>query len=469
MSASVFLNLLPLVAASCYTLLLIVTFTRRSQQETQAKWFLAFLVTSVIWEFLRFFAPDLNLPLNSPLKALLVGTLSLGMTTAFYVKWPQPRQWLLLGGASIVITILADIFLPDLAISMPIANANITYRGLVSFLAWFFLSSYILIRTWREYRQTHFPWHANRLLFWVIALVLTFFGEALLFILFSGLTIAGQSIRFMGVIALAYAVSSHRIIDVRTRSQKALAQFIITLISALPILAIILLVEQIGTLLAWNNSVTILITLIVLTVSFFFYQPFRSFIQRGVYHYLLGEGLDVNRVLRHYSQATSRTLDVHQLALVVINSISELLQTNRGALLTLTEKDEGWEIEAIPAKGKIKQEKVTFFHDALFLKSLSQQRQPLLQYELDFNPAYNKLSREERGWLENMEMDVYVPIGTDTTFDGLIAIGPKLSGIPYQPDELELMQTLADQTVIALQNARLYSELGEQNEKIRQL
>ncbi|MBE2200708.1 MAG: hypothetical protein IAE79_18995 [Anaerolinea sp.] len=469
MSASNLLNLLPLAAASCYTLLLIGTFTRRGQQETQARWFLLFLMTSVIWEFLRFFAPDLNLPPNSPLKALLVGTLSLGMTTAVYVKWPQPRQWLLLGGAVIIMTILADIFLPNLTIAIPVANASITYRGLVSFLAWFLLSSYILLRTWREYRQTHFPWHANRLLFWAIALLITFLGEMLLFILFSGPIVAGQIIRFLGVIALAYAVSSYRIIDVRTRSQKALAQLIITIISALPILAIILIVQQIGTLSDWNNSVTILITLIVLTVSFFFYQPFRSFIQRGVYHYLLGEGLDVNRVLRHYSQATSRTLDVHQLALVVIGSIAELLETNRGALLTLTDKEGGCEIEAIPAMGKINQEKILFRDETLFLKTLSQQRQPLLQYDLDFNPVYNKLSQDERSWLETMAMDVYVPIGTDTTFDGLIAIGPKLSGIPYQPDELELMQTLADQTVIALQNARLYSELGEQNEKIRQL
>lgn len=467
MSASDFLNLLPLVTASCYTLLLIAVFTRRSQQETQAKWFIAFLVTSVIWEFLRFFVPDLNLPPNFPLKALLVGTLSLGMTTAVYVKWPQPGQWLLFGSIVIIIAFLADVFLPDLSILL--ANSSVTYRGLVSFLVWFLLSSYVLFRTWHEYRQTHFPWHANRLLFWAIALMITFIGEAMLFVLYTGFTITGQIIRFIGTIALAYAVSSHRIIDVRTRFQKMLAQLIITLISVLPILAVILLVEQIGNILDWDDRVTVFVILIGLTVSFFFYQPFRNIIQRWVSRYLVGEGIDVNRVLRNYSQATSRTLDVHELALVVIGSISELVETNRGALLTLTKKEDNHEIEAIPAMGRINLEKVHFSSSALLLATLSQQRQPLLQYELDFNPIYHKLSAEERAWLQSMAMDVYVPVGTDNSLDGLIAIGPKLSGIPYQPDELELLQTLADQTVIALQNARLYSELGEQNEKIRQL
>ena len=93
----------------------------------------------------------------------------------------------------------------------------------------------------------------------------------------------------------------------------------------------------------------------------------------------------------------------------------------------------------------------------------------MLQYELDFNRQYSNLTTEVRSWLKNMAMDVFVPITAGDNLDGLIAMGPKKSGIPYQPDELDLVQTLADQAVIALQNARLYSELEGQNEKINQL
>jgi signal transduction histidine kinase len=66
-------------------------------------------------------------------------------------------------------------------------------------------------------------------------------------------------------------------------------------------------------------------------------------------------------------------------------------------------------------------------------------------------------------------MEAYVPVSAGAELAGLIAIGPKNSAVPYQPGELELVQILADQTVVALQNARLYSELGDQNEKIRHL
>jgi signal transduction histidine kinase len=101
--------------------------------------------------------------------------------------------------------------------------------------------------------------------------------------------------------------------------------------------------------------------------------------------------------------------------------------------------------------------------------TLATQRQALLQYEIDFNPQLQNISTEEQSWLKELAMDVYVPVNTDNELTGLIALGPKSSGLTYRPNELELLQVLADQTVVALQNARLYSELGSQNERIRLL
>ena len=460
---------LPLFAASLYTLLLVISFVRRSQDEQQSRWFLIFLIASIIWEFLLFFDADLSLPPNFPLKALLVGTLFLGMTTAVYVDWPKQRQWFLFGVAAILLAIAADIFLPNQTITTPIANATPTYRGIVSFLVWFLLTSFVFLRTWLNYRTTQFPWHANRLLFWAIGLFITFTGEAFLFFLWTGLNLTGQIIRFIGVLALAYAVTSYRVFDVRTRFQKGMALFIITIISALPMLGAIWAVEQIGASQKWESSSIILTTLLVIAVGFFLYQPFRNVIQRAVNHYFVGEGFDANQVLRNYSQATSRILDVNQLSLVILGTISELLETNHGTLLLITKMEEGYDIEVLPGIGQIPRQAAHFNAHSLFMSTLTQQHQPLLQYELDFNRQYANLTDEERRWLKTMAMDVFVPITAGEELEGLIAMGPKQSGLPYQPDELRLVQTLADQAVIALQNARLYSELETQNEQINRL
>lgn len=467
MNFSELFSIIPLIAAIAYTFLLISPSIRRSQQESALKWFLVFLGTSIVWEFFLFFVPFSDLPPTLPSKILLIGTVFLGMTTAVYVDWPKKNRWFVLASIAILATIAVDIFIPDrVIVPMNISWASITVSSLVSFLTWFALSGTILLRTWLDYRRSEFPWHANRLLFWSLTLFLIFLGEAFIFFRLTGLTLAGQIIRYIGVIGLAYAISSHRIFDVRTHVRRAIAFVIVLLISALPLTILIIIVQQV----AQNQfRASLAITIFAIIVSFLIYQPFRDVVERITYRYLFGEGFDPNLVVRNYSQAISRTLDVSQLSRLIIEILRDQFDTNRGALLLITEHDNLFDIEPIPGMGDIPRRQVSIEKDNPLFDILAKEHQPLLQYEIDFNPEYNFVDETIRHWLQEMAMELYVPVSGGGTMDGLFAIGPKRSGVPYQPGELELIQILADQTVVAVQNARLYSELGDQNEQINQL
>jgi len=462
MNLSEITTFIPPIAAGLYTILLIIAYTRREQQERQTETLLAFLVVSIIWEFLVYFARDIAYPPNIPAKALLIGTTLLGATTAVFVNWSQRRLWLLFGGIVVAATLLLDLYLPDQTVNIPYTQRVITYSDLFTTLVWILLSGLIVARVWREFRRTSFPWHANRLLFWIIVLSLTFAGEALLFFHFTGLTLAGQVIRLIGAAGLTYAVSSHRIVDVRTQSQSAVAFVFVALLSAVPLAWIIFLLEPV----ARNQS---LIAIAITALGLVVYAPFRRLVERVFYKFLMGESVDTSQVVRHYSQAIYQILDVQQLSQVVVGTLSDLLAFSRGALMLVSSAEDGYKIESIPALGGAFRQRQTLPLNCLFVKSLSQQQQPLLQYELDFNRDYADIEPQVREWLSEMAMDVYIPVHAGTVLEGVIAIGPKASGVPYQPRELELMQILADQTVVALQNARLYSELGRQNDKIRHL
>ena len=458
-------SLIALAAAAGYTIFLLYAFTRREQQQRQSRALFAFLAISVLWEFLVFFSREIPYPANLPAKALLIGVTLLGVTTAAFVDWSQRRLWLLFGGIIIIATVILDIYLPVQTVNIPYTRYDISYSDLVTTLSWIILSGTIVTRTWLDFRRTTFPWHANRLLFWLILLHFTFAGEVLLFFNYTGLTLTGQIIRFLGVFGLTYAVSSHRIIDVRTQSQSALAFILITIISALPLAGTIILIQNATR----NQPFAFVYMLITVVVGFIFYAPFRRVIEKLFQKLLVGEGVDTSQVLRHYSQDIYQILDVQQLSEVVIGTLSDLLDVQRGALMLINNNRDGYIIDPIPALGAINRQKTQLPPKSLFIKTLSQMHQPLLQYELDFNRDYASLDPAIRSWLHEMAMDVYVPVIATNNLEGVIAIGPKKSGVPYQPRELELMQILADQTVVALQNARLYSELGQQNEKIRRL
>jgi hypothetical protein len=92
---------------------------------------------------------------------------------------------------------------------------------------------------------------------------------------------------------------------------------------------------------------------VAIAAGFLIYQPFNRIVERFLYRYLLGAEFDTNKVLRSYSQAIARTLDVEQLSIVIIGTISELLETNRGALMLISRVGDNYEVEPIPAMGRM--------------------------------------------------------------------------------------------------------------------
>lgn len=461
---------IPLIGAALYTLLLISPLSRRGQNLSQRRWLVLFLAGSVIWEFSLFIAPLVVYP-NLSVKFLLLNTiLAVGLTASF-LEWKVPRALLLVGVVAVVMAIVVDL-LPS-SNQSALINLNVSSGTFLSYLVWFAISGLLLGKTWREYKATPFPWHANRLLYWFVVLTAVFLGEFLQFFDNFVLVLVGQFLRFLGVMGMAYGVATFRIFDVRTRVLRGIAFLIVNTISALPLIIIILAAVQVSGDLGLDEVVTAVILAVLLSLGFFMYEPYRRLVERLTFRYLRGEGLNTNQVMRNYSQAISRTLDVQQLALLIAGTLSELLETNRCGLMLLTRLDDGEpgriELAPITGMGQIARTKVTLPVTSLFFTTLARQNQPLLQYDLDFSPDYKGLNNEERTWLKEQQMEVYVPVGSGDELESVIAVGPKMSAVPYQPGELELMQLLADQTVVALQNARLYSELNIQNEQIRHL
>ncbi|MBP7998368.1 MAG: GAF domain-containing protein [Chloroflexi bacterium] len=458
---------IPLLGAAAYTVLLVVLFARRSQ-ERLTQWLLGYLTVSALWQLLIFLFPGAQPFAFIPMKALLLGTILLGMTTAAYSDWHQQR-WLGGSALALIVTTFLDLLLPTPLFVLPVAlTIRPTPGGIASLITWVGLSGIIWFNIWHTYRETRLPWHANRLLYWAIALLFILFGEGLLIIDETTVYGVGQVMRFAGVMGLTYAAANYRLFDVRTRLQQIFAFILTILVSTLPAAGLFWLIGQMASIQELTPQTITFITIVLIALALILYRPLHSFFERIIYHYLIGEEFKGTEVVRQYSQAVSSALEVNQLAHTISNTINELLGGNRGALL-LVSKNGSYEIDPIPGTGVMEQEKLYAAADSLFTKTLSTRRQPLLQYELDFNPEYRHEPTQEREWIKDLAMDVFVPICQGNQLNGIIALGPKKSRLPYAANELDLLQTLADQTLVALQNARLFSELNGQNEKIRRL
>jgi signal transduction histidine kinase len=103
------------------------------------------------------------------------------------------------------------------------------------------------------------------------------------------------------------------------------------------------------------------------------------------------------------------------------------------------------------------------------LAAMAESRMPISQYDLDLLPRYKQVPPEQRRWFANLAADVYVPIYASGRLLGIFALGAKSSGEPYTSADIDLLGTLAGQTAVALENARLVDDLVELNAEITQL
>ena len=104
-----------------------------------------------------------------------------------------------------------------------------------------------------------------------------------------------------------------------------------------------------------------------------------------------------------------------------------------------------------------------------FYETLAKDRKPLSQFDIEFSPKYTDIKDTERDFFRSLHMSAYAPITLDATMIGILAVGSKKNDTAYYQSDLDLLMTLAQQTGVALRNARLVEDLQHLNKSTRTL
>jgi len=199
----------------------------------------------------------------------------------------------------------------------------------------------------------------------------------------------------------------------------------------------------------------------------FLVNPLLRRLQKWMDRLFFGEEQDTSAILREYSQNISNILDMELLSAVVVDMVRDMFGVDSG-LLFLVELEMGRTGEKqfrIQQGRKRKDASLTGIMPAesMLAQVWEKERRALTQAEIDMLPRYQSIQADTRQWLSRLDMDVYVPIHAQDEWVGLLALGPKASGSSYFAEDIDLLRTLADQTAVALQNARLVESLMRVN------
>jgi len=88
---------------------------------------------------------------------------------------------------------------------------------------------------------------------------------------------------------------------------------------------------------------------------------------------------------------------------------------------------------------------------------LSSSGSGLTRDDMEATPQFRALWAQEREELDRIGAELFVPLLVRHELIGILILGPKLSEVPYSLDEQLTLATLANQTAVAVENARLFS------------
>ena len=203
------------------------------------------------------------------------------------------------------------------------------------------------------------------------------------------------------------------------------------------------------------------------------FAPLRSVVARAINKWMKSDEYDASTTIHLYSENISNILDMDRLASIAVGIMLEAMQIERGFLFLVdTERQsDGKKIYKLRSARSPEERQmivVELEEDGIIASFLLREQKPLLQYDLDLLPAFRTASTLERNWFTQLRTEVYIPIFAKKQWIGLLAFGSKLSGNRYTREDLFVLGAHANQTAVALENARLVDNLMGLNQELRQ-
>jgi signal transduction histidine kinase len=322
------------------------------------------------------------------------------------------------------------------------------------------------IQVLQIYRVTERIVVKQRAIYWTAALIL-YMGSSVLYLLDHYLL--GSLLLIFTTIILNFLVLTYRLPDLKFLAFKtisfSLSGIIIVLLYALGFLILeIFFGDYSWYKPVYNGAFFFLIALI------FFSQVYH--LVKVILDKLMIKEINRNQEIRSYSKTLSSILDIELLSKVTIELICDSMEVSQGTLYLVDqidpEKDPpNWRLRAVQGTTITLPDLDFLPANSPITKVLADEKRPLTQSELEFIPKFQTIPENILSWLRTLEVEALVPIHTEDEWIGLFALSQKRSGASFTDDEIELLSTLADQTSVALQNARLVESLTKIDNQLR--
>jgi len=322
-------------------------------------------------------------------------------------------------------------------------------------------SHYILIKYFKKSEgETR-----NQIKYLLFATVIGFFGGATTFLPVFEVEIFpfGFYLVSIYVVITSYAIAKHRLMDINIVFKKGTTYTFLLILLFVPSFLIILLSQEL-----FFNKISYLFSIVIVAllflVSLFFYR-IKPQTEKMVEQFFFKNRFDYRETLGNFSKAMVSILDLQSLSRRIFETITQTMGVEKGSLFLWNEEKAGYSlfesknVNASPSTSHIPK-------DDPLPQYLQKIGEIIIREELakgvnipPLKDVVNKMSL--------LEAEVTIPFISKGQLIGMMNLGYKFTKDIYSHEDIELLSTLANQTAIAIENARLYEDLKRSKSYIR--
>jgi len=256
--------------------------------------------------------------------------------------------------------------------------------------------------------------------------------------------------------SIAYSIVRHNLFDADVIIRRTVGYVVVTAIIvgayALVSLGLNVFLEKYE--LAQSKAFPILFTLGVILV----FNPLRDRIQSMVDRIFFRKEYDYGAVIDKISGAITSLLDLGQVLKRLTQTFLEDMFVNTASIMLLHPASAEYRVYLADGEGKQEVEGKAFRSSQPLIKIIEAEKRELTKYDLLEDPRYREVSQACVTELEDVRASLIVPLVYQDKVIGLLNLGEKKSGKPYNRQDIDLLHAVANQGAVAIENARLFQE-----------
>lgn len=450
-------TIVPFVTFFLYAGLLALVFVTRPLTESRRR-FRWYLLSMALWSLSAFFLL-VDVDHSIPWMRLYAAIAMTVMISLFYFtqtiieqKTAWARYVIYYGLVGIVLSLSTDLvvlnaYVEESTIHYEFGKGFLLISGPSYILVIY--SIYLLIRSRQESYDVN---QQNRLLYLIIAIGLI---PTINLINFTPLGRYPVDIAVNGLSALliAYSILRYQLLDIRVVIRQGLVYSIPTvLIGAAYFLLLTLALNLFQ---QFSGLEIFLLSLAVSVVSALLAEPFRDRAQAVIDRLFFREKYDSSLMLQTLSGSVATVLDLYKITNMILDNVCSTLHIPAAAFFLRDEISNRFQLTTQIGQEGARQ--IEFRQGHPLVLWLSSRDEPLTRHDISVLPQFQSLWRSERQDLDDLNAELFIPIKVLGVLVGIFLVGGKRSEQAYTVEDILTLTTVANQTAVAIENARLYT------------